>query len=66
MTSNGIENGDGDASNGDKNGDKVKKQFRMPDIIMKKRDGHVLTEEEIEFFVDGVVNKTIQQAQLGM
>ena len=66
MTSNGIPNGYTDAANGDVNGDKAKKQFRMPDIIIKKRDGHALSEEEIEYFVDGVTNKTIQQAQLGM
>ena len=66
MTSNDTVNGSGDESNGDNNGVNAKKQFRMPDIIMKKRDGHVLLKDEIEFFVDGVVNKTIQQAQLGM
>ena len=40
-------------------------QFRMPDIIAKKRDGKVLLKKEIEFFVDAVVNETIEQAQLG-
>ena len=66
MASNGIANGCTDAASGDKNGDKAKKQFRMPDIIIKKRDGQALSKDEIEYFVDSVVNESIQQAQLGM
>lgn len=33
------------------------------EIIEKKRDGHILTEEEIKFFVEGVVNGTIPDYQ---
>lgn len=35
------------------------------EIIGKKRDGHVLNEQEIEIFVQGVVKGTIQDVQLG-
>lgn len=35
------------------------------DVIGKKRDGHVLTEEDIEFFIQAVVKGTVQDAQLG-
>ncbi|WEV43816.1 pyrimidine-nucleoside phosphorylase [Lactobacillus sp. ESL0684] len=37
--------------------------MRMVDIIDKKRNGHELTDEEIQFFVDGVVNGTIPDYQ---
>lgn len=30
-------------------------KMRMIDIIEKKRDGHTLTTEEINFFIDGYV-----------
>jgi len=35
----------------------------MCDIIEKKRDNKALTDEEIEFFIDGVVNNTIPDYQ---
>ena len=37
--------------------------MRMYDIIMKKRDGGVLSDEEIGFFVDGVVDGSIPDYQ---
>ncbi|WAR08898.1 TYPH-like protein [Mya arenaria] len=40
-------------------------RLRIADIIRKKRDGESLSIEEIEFFVEGVVNRSIQDAQLG-
>ena len=47
---------------------KPKRTFRIPDLIMKKRDGYVLTEEEIQFFIDCVCdanNNAIQESQIG-
>lgn len=38
--------------------------MRMVDIITKKRDGHELTEEEINFFVDGYVDGKIPDYQI--
>lgn len=38
--------------------------MRMFDIIAKKRDGKVLTSEEIEFFVNGYVNGDIPDYQI--
>ncbi len=35
----------------------------LTDLIAKKRDGHVLTREEIEFFVSGVTKNTIPDYQ---
>ena len=37
--------------------------MRMYDIIKKKRDGNVLTEEEIEFFLKGYINGEIPDYQ---
>lgn len=37
--------------------------MRMYDIIERKRDGHELTDEEIDFFVTGYVNGTIPDYQ---
>lgn len=37
----------------------------ITDIIGKKRDGQQLNDEEIEFFVQGVVDGTIQDSQMG-
>ncbi|WEV71041.1 pyrimidine-nucleoside phosphorylase [Lactobacillus sp. ESL0785] len=37
--------------------------MRMVDIIDKKRNGHELTDEEIQFFVDGVVSGAIPDYQ---
>jgi len=34
-------------------------------IIEKKRDGHILNDEEISFFVDGLVSKNFNDAQVG-
>lgn len=34
------------------------------DIINKKRNGNELTKEEIQFFIDGAVNKTIEDYQI--
>ena len=43
--------------------------MRIPDIIMKKRDGHELTKEEIDFFVRSICdpnnNGLIQESQIG-
>lgn len=43
--------------------------IRIPDLIIKKRNGHVLTKEEIEFFIKSVCesnnNSVIQESQLG-
>ncbi|MBA8778187.1 pyrimidine-nucleoside phosphorylase [Staphylococcus schleiferi subsp. coagulans] len=38
--------------------------MRMVDIIAKKRDGHVLTKEEIQFFVNGYTNGEIPDYQM--
>ena len=37
--------------------------MRMIDIIEKKRDGHALTEEEIEFFINGYTKGDIPDYQ---
>ncbi|XP_070785250.1 thymidine phosphorylase [Enoplosus armatus] len=37
----------------------------IPDLIKKKRDGGVLSDEEIQTFVQAVTNKTIQECQTG-
>ena len=37
--------------------------MRMNDIIEKKRDGHALTKEEINFFVEGYTNNSIPDYQ---
>ncbi|MFP4922183.1 pyrimidine-nucleoside phosphorylase [Staphylococcus coagulans] len=38
--------------------------MRMVDIIAKKRDGHVLTKEEMQFFVNGYTNGEIPDYQM--
>lgn len=38
--------------------------MRITDIIRKKRDGYALTREEIEFFINGYVNKEIKDYQI--
>ncbi|UXR62526.1 pyrimidine-nucleoside phosphorylase [Staphylococcus schleiferi] len=38
--------------------------MRMVDIIAKKRDGHTLTKEEIQFFVNGYTNGEIPDYQM--
>ncbi|CAL8386625.1 unnamed protein product [Boreogadus saida] len=37
----------------------------IPDLIKKKRDGNALSDEDIQFFLQAVVKKTIQEAQTG-
>jgi len=39
--------------------------FLPQEIIRKKRDGEVLTDEEINFFIQGVANDTISESQIG-
>lgn len=39
--------------------------LRIPDLIIKKRNGGVLTPEEINHFVTEVVNGGVQECQLG-
>ena len=39
--------------------------FLPQEIIRKKRDGQVLTAEEINFFIQGVANDTISESQTG-
>ena len=38
--------------------------MRMVDIITKKRDGGILTNEEIDFFIDGYVEGKIPDYQV--
>jgi thymidine phosphorylase len=49
----------------EKNGSK----YRIPDLIMKKRDGHALTHEEIDYFIKSICdhnnNNLIQESQIG-
>ena len=37
--------------------------MRMYDILAKKRDGGILTDEEIQFFIDGYVSGAIPDYQ---
>ncbi len=39
-------------------------EFRMVDLITKKRDGYALTKEEIHFFIDGYVQGKIPDYQV--
>ncbi|XP_062618277.1 thymidine phosphorylase-like [Saccostrea cucullata] len=39
--------------------------FRIPDLLIKKRDGNALTPGEIEYFVREVVSGGVQECQLG-
>jgi len=39
------------------------KTMRIVEIIEKKRDGHALSEKEINFWIDGIKNKTIPDYQ---
>lgn len=39
-------------------------QFLPQEIIRKKRDGHVLSEQEIKFFVQGISNNSISEGQI--
>ena len=69
MSCNGIahnEHGNEDET-GDDRKDKAagSKEMNIIDIISKKRDGHALTKDEINFFVEGAVQHSIQDSQLG-
>lgn len=37
--------------------------MRFTDVIAKKRDGHALTKEEIDFWIEGISNKTVPDYQ---
>lgn len=39
--------------------------FLPQEIIRKKRDGHILTPEEIQFFVNGIKSNTVSEGQIG-
>jgi pyrimidine-nucleoside phosphorylase len=41
--------------------------FRVPDLIMKKRNGMPLTADEISFFINALVNKNqmVDPTQIG-
>lgn len=43
--------------------------FRIPNLIIKKRDGQALSKDEIDFFISSVVSNTnnnmIQESQIG-
>ena len=39
--------------------------IRLPDLIKAKRDGKTFEEEEISFFINGVVRETVDTAQIG-
>ena len=50
----------------------VRKAYRIPDLILKKRDGDELTEDEINYFIKAVVggdenndSASIQPSQIG-
>jgi pyrimidine-nucleoside phosphorylase len=38
--------------------------MRMVDLIEKKRNGHVLSENEIKFFINGYINGEIPEYQV--
>lgn len=43
--------------------------YRIPDLILKKRNGHELTKEEIDFFIRSICdsnnNRQIHESQIG-
>jgi len=39
--------------------------FLPQEVIRKKRDGHKLSPEEINFFVKGIADNTISEGQIG-
>lgn len=40
-------------------------KFRIPELIIKKRNGQKLSREEIDFFVEAVVTGHVQESQVG-
>ena len=40
-------------------------KFRIPDLIIKKRNGQKLSKDEIDFFVESVVSGHVQESQIG-
>ena len=40
-------------------------ELRVPDIISRKRDGQELGKEEIDYFIQGVVDGSVTDAQTG-
>lgn len=40
-------------------------KMRIADLIIKKRDGHELTDDEIRFFVDELVKGRVEGSQVG-
>lgn len=44
---------------------KDNEKSRIPDLIIKKRDGQKLSKDEIDFFVESVVSGHVQESQIG-
>ena len=40
-------------------------KFRIPDLIIKKRNGQKLSKDETDFFVKSVVSGHVQESQIG-
>lgn len=43
--------------------------YRIPDLILKKRNGHELNKDEIDFFIKSICdsnNNAIQESQIGI
>lgn len=40
-------------------------KYTIPELIIKKRNGQKLSKDEIEFFVQSVVNGHVQESQIG-
>lgn len=62
---NGVHNGDHDNNNNNK------AVYRIPDLILKKRNGEELSEDEIKYFIKAVSNtdennNSIQPSQIGV
>jgi len=41
-------------------------QHHIPTLIVKKRDGKSLTDDEISFLIDAIANRRIDDAQIGI
>lgn len=39
--------------------------MRIADLIVKKRDGYELTDEEVRFFIDELVKGRVEGSQIG-